>query len=411
MGHKLGSAPSCASKASVILNAVVTRHVTNVVSASPAPAHPALLAGALDAPLPGNVSAGRGVEINGWVIPSNGNQIDGVFAVVEEVQGQLHELQIHRPDVVKDYPTAAAANAGFSFWCAVPELPAARIQLVSRFSSGEVVPLLDLQVAVEQEEVPEATSEMRTISAPDFVIVGTQRGGTTSLHAYLRAHRDIVTPAKKEIHFLTDRFERGAAWYIGQFPASVPASTLVGEATPYALFHPLAPQRLFDVSPGARVIVLLRNPVDRAYSHYLHERARGHETLTFEDAIAAEPHRLRGLEDQLAAGELLVSDVHKRASFVERGRYARQLERWLSVFPRDQLLILRSEDLYANPVRVTQQVTDFLGLAPLEIAAFSAHNATSGPPMQASTREMLEREFAEENVQLAEILGWDPGWS
>lgn len=207
------------------------------------------------------------------------------------------------------------------------------------------------------------------------------------------------------------RFERGSAWYIGQFPASVPAGTLVGEATPYALFHPLAPQRLVDVAREARIIVLLRNPVDRAYSHYLHERSRGHEALTFEDALAAEPQRLEGLENRLATGELLVSDVHKRASYVERGRYARQLERWLSVFPRDQLLILRSEDLYADPVGVTQQVTDFLGLAPLEIAAFSTHNATSGPPMQASTREVLEREFAAENAQLAAILGWDPGWS
>jgi hypothetical protein len=411
MGHKLGSAPSCAAKASVIVNAVVVRQMTHVVSARPAPAHPALLAGALDAPLPGNVSAGRGVEINGWVIPSSGNQIDGVFAVVEEVQGQLHPLQIHRPDVVQDYPSAATANTGFSFWCAVPELPTARIQLVSRFSSGEVVPLLDLQVAVEQEEVPEATPEMRAISAPDFVIVGTQRGGTTSLHAYLRAHPDIVTPAKKEIHFLTDRFERGAAWYIGQFPAFVPENTLVGEATPYALFHPLAPQRLFHVSPGARIIVLLRNPVDRAYSHYLHEHARGHETLAFEDAIAVEPERLRGLEDRLATGELLVSDVHKRASYIERGRYARQLERWFSVFPRDQLLILRSEDLYANPVQVTRQVTDFLGIAPLEIEAFSAHNATSGPPMQATTREMLERQFAEDNAHLTALLSWDAAWN
>lgn len=411
MGHKLGSAPPCATKASVILNAVVTRHVTSVLSARPAPAHPALLAGALDAPLPGNVSPGRGVEINGWVIPSNGNQIDGVFTVVEEVQGQLHPLQIPRPDVVKDYPSSAPSNPGFSFWCALPDTPTARIQLVSRFSSGEVVPLLDLQVAIEQEEARETAAETRTISAPDFVIVGTQRGGTTSLHAYLRAHRNIVTPEKKEIHFLTDRFERGAAWYIGQFPAAVQPGTLVGEATPYALFHPLAPQRLFEVSPEARIIVLLRNPVDRAYSHYLHERARGHETLTFEDAIAAEPQRLMGLEDRLATGELIVSDVHKRASYLDRGRYARQLERWLSVFPPDQLLILRSEDLYADPVVATQRVTDFLGLAPLEVAAFSAHNATSGPPMQTSTREVLEREFTEDNTRLAALLGWDAAWS
>lgn len=394
----------------MIAPGLATRSVTRVVSAQPTPTHPAILAGALDSPLPGTISPGRGLEINGWVIPTAGNQIDGILPVVEGVRGQPQPLHVSRPDVVKDYPAAASANAGFSFWCALPESPTARIQLVSLFATGEMVPLLDLHVAIEDETPPGSSLEMRAVRAPDFVIIGTQRGGTTSLHAYLRAHPDIETPAKKEIHFLTDRFERGAEWYIGQFPATIPAGSLVGEATPYALFHPRAPQRLYEIAPNARIIVLLRNPVDRAYSHYLHERARGHESLSFEAAIAAEPERLRELEEQLASGELPASDVHKRASYVARGRYARQLERWFTVFPQNQLLIAQSEDLYGDPAAATRRVTDFLGIQPLSADAFSTLNATTGPPMEFETRAKLKREFAEDNARLSRLLGWEPAW-
>lgn len=394
----------------MIATGQATRTLARVESARPAPAHPAILAGALDSPLPGTVSPGKGVEINGWVIPTAGNQIDGVFAVVEGVHGQLQPLHVLRPDVVKDYPSSAGAYVGFSFWCALPGSTTVRIQLVSLFASGDMVPLLDLQVAVE-DEVPRASSpDRRAVTSPDFVIIGTQRGGTTSLHAYLRAHPDIETPAKKEIHFLTDRFERGTEWYIGQFPADVPDGSLVGEATPYALYHPLAPERLHDIAPGARLIVLLRNPVDRAYSHYLHERARGHESLSFEAAIAAEAERLKGIEQQLESGDLSASDMHKRASYLARGRYARQLERWFSFFSRDQFLILQSEHLYASPASTTRRVTDFLDIQPLSGDAFSALNATSGPPMEAETRERLARTFAEDNAHLARLLGWEPAW-
>lgn len=395
----------------MIAPGLAARCLTRVVSATPAPAHPAILAGALDSPLPGDASPGRGVEINGWVLPSPGHDITGVFAVVEGVRGQPQPLHVPRPDVANDYPAASATTAGFSFWCALPESSTARIQLVSLLWNGDMIPLLDLQVAIEDESAPDPSPGMRPVTTPDFVIIGTQRGGTTSLHAYLRSHPHIQTPTKKEIHFLTDRFDRGKDWYIGQFPAVVSVGTLVGEATPYALFHPRAPQRLFDVAPDARIIVLLRNPVDRAYSHYLHERARGHEALSFEDAIAAEPERLLGLEAGLASSEILTSDTHKRASYLARGRYARQLERWFAVFPREHMLILPSEDLYADPAATTHRVTDFLGLPPLRSDGFSAHNATSGPPMHAGTREWLLREFAADNARLAALLDWQPVWT
>ena len=389
---------------------LTARLVTRVVSAIPAPAHDALLAGALDSPLPGSVSPGRGVEINGWVLPAAGDYIDGVFVVIEGVRGPLQPLHVSRRDVTADHPGVPSQNVGFSFWCSLPDSSAARIQIVSKFSSGRLIPLLDLHVEVEEEVVAEPPAGTRVVSAPDFVIIGTQRGGTTSLHAYLRSHPGIETPAKKEIHFLTDRHDRGADWYLGQFPAVVASGTLVGEATPYALFHPLAPQRLRDIAPEARIIVLLRNPAERAYSHYLHEVSRGHELLSFEDAIAAEPERLAGLEERLEKGEILVSDVHKRASYLARGRYAPQLERWLSVFPPEQILLLRSEDLYVRPALTTARVTGFLGLPPLTGDIFATHNATGGPPMKLATRDALRAQFAADNARLAEVIGWDPGW-
>lgn len=394
----------------MISTVAARRVITRVTSAGPAPPHPAIHAGSLDSPLPGSVTPGRGVEINGWVIPNPGFALASVFAVVSGNRGAEHRLTVARPDVAADYPELESPNCGFSFWCPLTDDQNTRIQLVGTLASGVEVPLLYLDVSIECE-LDVTAPGMRFVDGPDFAIIGTQRGGTTSLHAYLNTHPDILTPAKKEIHYLTDRHARGVDWYIGQFPSHVPAGTLVGEATPYALFHPLAPQRLREVAPSAKIVVLLRNPVDRAYSHYLHERNRGHEDLSFEDALAAEPERLRGLEEQLASGELLASDTHKRASYLARGRYAVQLERWLAVFPREQMLILRSEDLYDNPAEATRRVTGFLDLPPLTFEGFTPHNATSGPPIAIETRKQLARQFASENARLADLLGWNSSWT
>ena len=185
---------------------------------------------------------------------------------------------------------------------------------------------------------------------------------------------------------------------------------VTGEATPYALFHPCAPHRLRVVAPDAKLIVLLRNPVDRAYSHYLLERARGDETLSFADALDAEPQRLSGEEEKLLVDATYVSEPHKHASYVSRGAYAAQLERWLPVFPRDQMLIVRSEDLFERPELTMAQVTTFLELPAAQDGSFAVHNRTSGPRLDAGIRDRLTRHFAPMNARLAQLLGWDPGW-
>ena len=250
-----------------------------------------------------------------------------------------------------------------------------------------------------------------SIAAPDFVIIGTQRGGTTSLHAYLSAHPQVITPATKELHFLTDRYERGLDWYLGQFPGELPPDVITGEATPYALFHPLAPRRLREIAPAAKLIVLLRNPVDRAYSHFLLERSRGEETLDFAAALDAELERLDGEEARLARDPAYVSDPHKHASYMARGEYVRQLERWFGVFPQEQILVVRSEDLYERTAETFARVADFLAINPDLNIPFTTHNQTSGSPLDPAIRRRLSEHFAPFNARFADLLGWDPGWS
>ena len=184
---------------------------------------------------------------------------------------------------------------------------------------------------------------------PDAVILGAQKSGTSSLHNYLVQHPGVIEPLRKEVHYFDVAYERGEAWYRAHFgPLGDPGLNL--DSSPYYLFHPAVPQRLHDLLPDAKLIVLLRDPVRRAYSHYWHERDKKRETLGFEDAIAAEPERLGDAHQQLAAGTLQRSHAHQHFSYLARGRYAEQLERWFTLFPREQFLVLRFEDLAREPL-------------------------------------------------------------
>jgi Sulfotransferase domain len=326
-------------------------------------------------------------------------------------QSIVHPLDVRRPDVAAVYlDNPDAGFSGFSAW--VPIDPRRRdwqIDVEGVLADGGSVGIARIRGRVtDVPHVPNLGN--RVITAPDFVIIGTQRGGTTSLHAYLSAHPQVITPVTKELHFLTDRYERGLDWYLGQFPQELPRDVITGEATPYALFHPLAPRRLLATAPAAKLIVLLRNPVERAYSHFLLERSRGEETLDFAAALDAELERLDGEEARLARDPAYVSHPHKHASYAARGEYARQLERWFGVFPREQILVVRSEDLYERSAETFARVAEFLAIEPDLNIPFTAHNETSGFPLDPAIRHRLSEHFAPFNARLADLLGWDPGW-
>jgi hypothetical protein len=372
---------------------------------------PAIAAFAIDQPRAGDGGFGKGVEVNGWVIGRDG-PVQGVRTICGRFRSRLYPLDAPRPDVASDYPFVShAKSSGFSAWAPIAESSDGTCRLEAILQSGEAVTLATIAGSIRDAPRCAGLPEHNPVTAPDFVIIGAQRAGTTSLHAYLSAHPQVRTPAKKELHYLTDRHERGLDWYLGQFPSAVPAGSIVGEATPYALFHPLAPGRLKAIFPNVKLIALLRNPVDRAYSHYLLERAQGFETLDFSAALDAEAERLAGEEFRIIADPAHVSRSHKHFSYLARGDYAPQLARWFSHFPREQILILRSEDLYVRTASMFARVASFLGIDPEIASSFAVHNRSAGAPLDPGLRARLMDYFAPRNVSLTKILGWDPGWN
>ena len=199
---------------------------------------------------------------------------------------------------------------------------------------------------------------------------------------------------------------RGLRWYRSHFPLEAGGRHLArpgqrpaiaGEASPYYLFHPLAAERLARDFPDVRIIVNLRDPVERAYSHYKEQLFQGRETLSFEAALDAEDERLRGEAERIAAEPGYRSTAHEHLSYLAQSRYLDMLPRWFSLFPRDQFHITASEDFYADPDRHVNDIWRFLGLPPRELVSRTRHNHQQAPGIAPETRQCLLDAFAEHN--------------
>jgi hypothetical protein len=244
---------------------------------------------------------------------------------------------------------------------------------------------------------------------PQAVILGAQKSGTSSLHYYLVQHPGVVAPLRKEVHYFDLNLARGETWYRAHFGLAGEPGLSV-DSSPYYLFHPAVPARLRALLPEARLIVLLRDPVRRAYSHYWHERDKGRETLGFEAAIDAEPARVDADHARLARGEVEVSGAHQHFTYLARGRYAEQLERWFALFPRERLLVLRFEDLVRDPLAVLNQTLAFLGLPAAGSVRLEARNTRRYPPMAEGTADRLRQYYAPHNARLEALLGRSMDW-
>lgn len=252
---------------------------------------------------------------------------------------------------------------------------------------------------------------------PDFMIIGAQRGGTSSLFKYLEGHPDLAASVRKETEYFSRRYGEGEAWYRAHFPIRRGGRVHPFEATPDYLFYPPTPQRVAADLPDARFVVLLRDPIERAFSHYRHMRRLGFEQLSFEQAIREEPARIGPDASQLERDPLHYPRPLLRYSYAARGRYAEQLERWFAWFDPSRFLIARSEDLFADPATVFASVLEFLDLRPWEPRAFANHSYRTSPegsavvpPEPAATlREILERDVERLEGLLGRPMGWRLG--
>lgn len=262
------------------------------------------------------------------------------------------------------------------------------------------------------------TAEQRL--APDYLIIGAKKGGTSSLTNWLLQHPDNLRmfpsfQPLKSPHFFDINYHRGPEWYMGHFPTARVRrrrpGAVVGEASPYYMFHPAAAARAREVVPGAKVIAVLRNPVSRAHSNYWDRVSAGTETLpTFEEALEAEEERLARVDHHRLRNEPgYYSLEHDQFSYLARGRYVEHLPTWLDAFPSEQVMVIRAEDMYADPPKVFGEVLDFLGLRshPIDLKTY---NERSKPRIDPGTRERLADYYRPWNEALEERLQRDMKW-
>jgi hypothetical protein len=258
-----------------------------------------------------------------------------------------------------------------------------------------------------------ATRNQRAL--PDFLIIGAQKAATTSLYAYLAQHPHILRSRPKEIFFFdggetprVDTYSKGEAWYRSHFPLrkKLTNQSVTFEASTTYLFNPLVPERIHHMIPQVKLIALLRDPTERAISHYFHEQRKGKETLSLQDALDAEESRLASINGNYKSEEFL------RHAYKTRGLYCEQIKRFLDYFPKEQLLILNNDDFAKNPDLTLQEIFEFVGVDPkIKIPCLTRQNVRSGQTqIDPEITQALREFFRPHNQALYDLLGKDFGW-
>ena len=254
---------------------------------------------------------------------------------------------------------------------------------------------------------------------PNFLIIGAQKCGTTSLYQTLSQHQSVKPAYVKEVRYFNNFYDKSINWYRAHYPSYLSIyrnkklygrDCMTGEGEPSYLPNPIVPQRVFDLIPDAKLIVMLRNPVDRAYSHYNHRLQRGREKLSFEGVVKLDKEKLKNGWGNLETRDYKsLGTLHY--SYLPRGIYVDQLKVWMSVFPKEQFLVIKAEDYFADTRTIFNKVLAFLNLPESDLITF--HKSNTGKykkKMSAPMRQDLIDYFYPHNQRLYEYLGVDYEW-
>ncbi|MCA9309729.1 MAG: sulfotransferase domain-containing protein [Phycisphaerales bacterium] len=282
--------------------------------------------------------------------------------------------------------------------------------------------LVPRALKVQLRRLPRYLRPAKAYVLPHYLIIGVQKGGTTSLDINLARHPFVRRSLLQEVHYFDYNHQRGPNWYRRHFHTRAEAErsrreqghlAISGESSPYYIFHPHVPARVHELLPEVRLIALLRNPVDRAYSHYHHERRFDWDDATVEQAFdpVFEEQRVGPELKRMLDDPGYYSYAHQHYTYLSRGRYAEQLERWFSLFPRERLLILSSEAFYADMSGALKRVSEFLDLPPFDFPLAEKRNTNVYSRIDPETRARLAAYYRPHNEALFELLGerfdWD----
>ncbi|MEM8673041.1 MAG: tetratricopeptide repeat protein [Cyanobacteria bacterium P01_G01_bin.67] len=243
-------------------------------------------------------------------------------------------------------------------------------------------------------------------SAPDFIIAGASKSGTSSIYYYLGRHPQVLLPHKKEIDFYWSNYQRGIEWYLAHFPTITDQDNfLTGEATPNYLRFPQVAQRIKDTFPKTKIIILLRNPVDRAISWHYHKLNTGLTKVNLETAIATEIERLASISE----AEITHTGFYEPDNIIS-SLYIYKIKPWIELLGREQFLILKSEDFYLDPVKNMETVFEFLKLPNCTLENYPQVNPGTYNQVDFKLRKTLSDYFAPYNQQLEEYLGMNFHW-
>ena len=250
--------------------------------------------------------------------------------------------------------------------------------------------------------------DLKNTNGPNFIIIGAQKSGTTSLENYIAQHPQVIPAIKKETHFWYRDFDKGINWYLAHFPP-IPKSEkfITGEATPNYLENYQSAERIYNVFPEVKLLVILRNPVDRTFSQYNHWIRLNWEDRSFETAINSELEILNKNPEKPQGDK---NYWQQPGNYIGRGIYVEFINKWLAVFPRQQILILKGEYLYQKPVETMKQVFEFLGLPEHQLPEYRKLNPGHYSPISDEMRQKLSEYFQPHNQRLEEYLGMEFNW-
>ena len=286
------------------------------------------------------------------------------------------------------------------------------MRLFRQIASGDIKRVVKNRI--RRQIILTRSRSSRARALPDFIIVGVQRGGSSTLFNFIAQHPHIHRPLNKETHFFTRDFARGERWYRSYFPkiAEIKPGQVTGEATPNYIFYPHSLNRIKTMLPEVKLIVTLRNPVYRAISHYTFSRKVGVETLPISEAMAGEEHRIKSDYQRVLQEPGYLGYEHRHFSYKTRGIYVDQLEKLYALFDPSQILVIKSEDIFEGRREVLAQIFTFIGVSPhfdgLELRRINRLKVNY--PLPDNLIQDLHQFFIPHNQRLYQFLGRDFNW-